>query len=172
MPICLTKTNGYPELLIDENGIIENTDLKNYSYAVFDQENLILNAGEFNYSTTNKVSELSVNSFYQYVSENHAHTVFKKNKNVTIVLSRKIESYYDFLTSLAYLLVIFSLLYVCLSILLPLFPMRLKIMINDFSSRIQFFLISSLLLALLLFGVGTTYYIKKQNQEKNFKKHQ
>lgn len=163
------QNNGYPELLIDEKSIIDNTDLKTYSYAVYDQEGLILNSGDFNYSTINTASELAVNSSYQYSSENHVHTVFKKNKNVTIVLSRKIESIYDFLTSLAYLLVIFSLLYVLLSILLPEFPMRLRIIINDFSSRIQVFLIGSLLLALMLFGVGTTYYIKKQNQEKNFK---
>lgn len=163
------QNNGYPELLIDEKSIIDNTDLKDYSYAVYEQDNLILNAGDFNYSIINKVSELGVNSFYQYTSEDHVHTVFKKNKNVTIVLSRRIESSYDFLTSLAYLLVIFSLLYVCLSLLFPLFPMRLRIIINDFSSRIQLFLIGSLLLALFMFGVGTTYYIQKQNQEKNFK---
>ncbi|KAA3649495.1 MAG: sensor histidine kinase [Bacteroidetes bacterium] len=163
------QNDGYPELLIDEKSKKDNIDIRNYSYAVYDQGNLILNSGDFNYSTVNKVSDLAENTMYQYESENHVHTVFQKNKNVTIVLSRKIENTYNFLTSLAYLLVIYSLLYVFLSLSLPSFPLRFKIMFNDFSSRIQFFLIASLLLALVLFGIGTTYYIKQQNQSKNFK---
>jgi signal transduction histidine kinase len=163
------RNGGYPELLIDEKSHVDNSDIRVYSYAVYDQNNLIMNAGDFNYSTQNKVSEIGENSFYQYQSENHVHTVYKKDKNTTIVLSKRIESYYDFMTSLAYLLVIYSSLYVLLSISLTHFPLRFKVVLKDFSSRIQLFLITSLLFALVLFGVGTTYYIKKQNQEKNFK---
>ena len=117
----------------------------------------------------NKVAELGVNSFYQYQSEDHEHLIYKKDRNTTIVLSNRIDSLFQFLTTLAYVLVVFSLLFLVLSFVFSDFPFKFNVRFNDFSSRIQFFLITSLLLALVFFSIGTTYYIKKQNEEKNFK---
>lgn len=163
------QNEGYPELLIDEKSRPENLDLSDYSYAVYDNSKLIMKSGDFNYSTLSKFPELSENTFYKYQSENHEHLVFQKDSYTSIVLSKRLIGNYEFFTSLAYLLVIFCALYLIISLLFSHFPHRFRLQFNDFSSRIQFFLVSSLLLALLLFSVGTTYYIKKQNQEKNFK---
>jgi signal transduction histidine kinase len=165
----LKENEGYPELLLDEKTHSNSFDLSNYSYAVYNQGELVYKNGTYNYSTELKLRELAPYNFYQYQTTSFQHLVFQKDKNVTILLSKKSYTFFDFITSLAYLSVLFALLFVSACILFPEFPFHFQLKLNDFSIKVQLFLVSSLLCSLVLLAWATTYYIQQQYQEKNSK---
>ncbi|MFT6167320.1 MAG: signal transduction histidine kinase [Vicingaceae bacterium] len=165
--VYLNENEGYPELLIDEKTKVSSLSLDDYSFAVYNEKKLVYKTGGYNFSTQLKISELGQRSFYQYPSEDHQHFAYQKDKNVTILLSRKQYSFYDFLTSLAYILVITSCCFLPAAIGLKYFPFHVKLSVHDFSTKIQLFLIGSILTSLIFLAWGTTFYIKKQYQAKN-----
>jgi signal transduction histidine kinase len=165
--IYLNENEGYPELLLDKKTKESSLSLDDYSFAVYSEEKLVYKTGNYNFSTQLKISELGSRSFYQYPSENHQHFAYQKDSDVTILLSRKRYSVYDFLTSLAYILVITSCCFLVVAIGFNYFPFHFKLSVHDFSTKIQLFLIGSILSSLLLLAWGTTFYIKKQYQAKN-----
>ena len=165
--VYLNENEGYPELLIDEKTKVSSLSLDDYSFAVYNENKLVYKTGGYNFSTQLKISELGQRSFYQYPSEDHQHFAYQKDKNVTILLSRKQYSFYDFLTSLAYILVITSCCFLPAAIGLKYFPFHVKLSVHDFSTKIQLFLIGSILTSLIFLAWGTTFYIKKQYQAKN-----
>lgn len=165
--IYLNENEGYPELLIDEYSQSESLNLEDYSYAVYNENELVYKNGEFNYSTHLKISELATSNFYQYQTENFQHLAYQKDNSITIILSKPSSSLFDFLTSLAYLSVILTVIFILFSIKLVFFPFHFKLNFYDFSTKIQLFLVGSLLSSLIVLAWGTTYYIEKQYQQKN-----
>lgn len=165
--VYLNENEGYPELLLDEKTKTSSLSLDDYSFAVYNKKKLVYKTGNYNFSTRLKISELAQRSYYQYPSENHQHLVYQKDNDVTILLSRKKYSFYDFLTSLAYILVITSVCLLIAAVTLQSFPFYVKLSFHDFSTKIQLFLIGSILVSLVFLAWGTTFYIKKQYQEKN-----
>lgn len=165
--IYLNENEGYPELLLDEKTKGSSISLDGYSFAVYNNKKLVYKSGDYNYSTRLKISELNEKNYYQYPSQFHEHLAFQKDKEVTILLSRNLYGLYDFLTTLAYLLVIISLMYALAAFALPYFPFHIRVSIHDFSTKIQVFLIGSILVSLILLAWGTSFYIEKQYQVKN-----
>lgn len=163
------ENEGYPELLLDTKSQESNLSLLNYSFGVYDEGELIYHFGDYNYSMKLKINELAPTSYYQTRSEEYEHLLYQKDQKTTLVLSKPLPSLINFLTYWAYLFVIFALLFFIISAVVIPFPFYFRFPFTDFSAKIQFFLVSSLLIALILFGVGTTYYIQKQYQQKNFK---
>jgi signal transduction histidine kinase len=163
------ENEGYPELLLDAKSQGDNLSLLNYSFAVYDEGELIYHFGDYNYSRKLRITELAPTAFYQTRSEESEHLLYQKDQKTTLVLSRPLPTLLNFLTYWAYLFVIYSLLFFVISAVVRTFPFYFRFPFTDFSAKIQFFLVSSLLVALVLFGVGTTYYIQKQYQQKNFK---
>ena len=165
--VYLNENEGYPELLLDEKTKASSLSLEDYSFAVYNEKKLVYKTGSYNFSTQLKISELGHRSYYQYPSVNHQHFAYQKDNNVTILLSRKRYSFYDFLTSLAYILVITSCCFLLAAIGLKHFPFHVKLSVHDFSTKIQLFLIGSILSSLIFLAWGTTFYIKKQYKAKN-----
>jgi len=165
--VYLNENEGYPELLLDEKTKASSLSLDDYSFAVYNKNKLVYKTGGYNFSTQLKISELGYRSYYQYPSENYQHFAYQKDNDVTILLSRKRYSFYDFLTSLAYILVITSCCFLFAAIGLIHFPFHVKLSVHDFSTKIQLFLIGSILSSLLFLAWGTTFYIKKQYKAKN-----
>ncbi|MEX2379882.1 MAG: ATP-binding protein, partial [Vicingaceae bacterium] len=163
------ENEGYPELLLDAKSQGDNLSLQNYSFAVYDEGELIYHFGDYNYSRKLRITELAPTSFFKGRSEDSEHLLYQKDHSTTLVLSRPLPTVVNFLTYWAYLFVIYSLLFFVISAVVLTFPFHFQFPFTDFSAKIQFFLVSSLLVALVLFGVGTTYYIQKQYQQKNFK---
>jgi len=161
------ENEGYPELLIDESSSTFEIDLKQYSYAVYNNGELIFKNGNFNYSTKLRINELFDNSYYQYRTKSFQHLAYQKDKHITIILSKEQFNLFDFFTSVAYLLILYSLLFIFLSVVAREFIFDNQINPRDFTIKVQLFLILSLLSALLLLALGTTYYIKDQYKIKN-----
>lgn len=167
--IILNESEGYPELLLDEKSQQVSFNLSQTSYAVYKSNELMYKSGNYNYSTQLKINELTNNSSYQYVTENHQHIIYQKNDNVAIIISSLIGDEYTFLTTLAYLSVILGIIFFIFTFSLKKFPFHFKLNLQDFSTKIQLFLIVSIISSLFLLALGTTYYIQKQYKIKNEK---
>ena len=161
------ENEGYPELLLDAKSKAKNINLEEYDYAVYENGDLVFKNGNYNYSTSLKINELSPLSFYEYNTSETHHTAYQKNKNITIILSYRSSTKIDFFTAFAYILVLFSFIFILCALSLSHFPFHFRPRWSDFSFKIQLFLIGSLFTALILVAIGSTYYIQKQYQLKN-----
>jgi len=163
------ENEGYPELLIETQSQFEDLRLNEYAYAVYEKEELVYHFGNFNYERKLKVTEISPSSFFLTQWENHEHLLYQKDKSTTIVLSRPLPKAVNFFTYWAYLFVIYAVLFLVLAGFVGGFPFHYRFPFTDFSVKVQLLLIGSLLMTLLFFSLGTTYYIQKQYGEKNAK---
>jgi len=158
---------GYPELFLNEEDKQLRSKLDEYSYAVYFKNELISSEGEFVYKTSNKVEDTLDFAFHSYETAEFSHTQLQKNENISIVLSKKKTKFFDYLSRVTYLLVIYGMIFLLLLIILPNFPFHHPFILSDFSTKLRLLITSTLLLALILFLSGTTYYIKEQYEAKN-----
>lgn len=165
--IYLNENEGYPELLIDKSLRGESLDLAFYEYAVYNKKELLYKNSSYNYSTHLPTDELSPNTSIRYQADNYHHLVYQKDRDVSIVISRKQSELFDFFTELAYILILFGFVFTIVVLSLPHFPFHFRLNFQDFSTKIQLFLVGSIITSLLFLAWGTTYYIQKQYQAKN-----
>lgn len=160
---------GYPELFLNEEDKDVRLKLEDYSYAVYFQDELINSEGEYVYKLSFPQYNASSPNFYSYETSSYQHTILRKNENINIVLSKKKTSLFSILSRVTYLLVIYGFLFLIFSLLLPEFPFYHPLILTDFSTKIRLLIAGTLLMALVLFMLGTTYYIKEQYEAKNSK---
>jgi len=169
-PKIFSKSEGYPELLLNQKEISRSINLNKYSFAKYKQNKLFANSGEFNYSIEfNEDERFNDDGFLLLSYEGFNHLVHRPDKFTTIVLSSRKKTIFDYITTFSYLFIISGLLILLAGILLKIDPFLWQIAFTDFSTKIQLFIIASIFLSFVLFGWGTSYYIKKQNQIKNRK---
>ena len=167
-PKNFSKTEGYPELLLNEKDVISRPNNNQYSYAKYKKRKLIDNAGKFNYSI-----ELSDNFqfgkdvFYETNFGAANHIIYRSDKNTVVVLSSPEKTILYYITTFSYFLIITSLLVLIIGLFFKISPFNWQLALTDFSTKIQLFIITSIFLSFILFSWGTTYYIKEQYTEKN-----
>ena len=165
----LPKDIGFPELLIDSK---TNTidALAGYSFARYLDGALIFNLGPYNYSISDqKISEsMQGKSDIVFQENGYSHLAYRVNDHSIIVLGKPLTTILEKATSFSYLFALFSLLILTAAALRNLDRIwdvrRLSL-----KNKIQFLVIGLILACLLLFGLGTRYFIAKQYGEKNNK---
>ena len=165
----LPKDIGFPELLIDDNTQTIEA-LSGYSFARYLDSSLITTLGNYNYSISPQHLEeiLGENQYTIFDENGYNHLAYRVNERIMIVLGKPIASFLEKATSFSYLFAIFSLvLLVAIAIkeirrITDLRRMTLK-------SKIQLVIIGLILTCLVLFGVGTRFFIEKQYTDKNNK---
>ncbi len=160
---------GYPELFLNQEDLQLHRKLDEYSNAIYFMGELINSSGDRIYTLEPHFEKLSDSTIFSYEEGNYENTALRKNDNITIVLSKEKVSAVDYMSRITYLLILFGLLFLILSFSLRSFPYAQRLIITDFSTKIRLLVSASLLTALLLFLAGTTYYIKRQYEEKNAK---
>lgn len=167
-PKVFSKTEGYPELLIDEKNLVSQINTNQYSYAKYKKGKLIYNLGKFNYSIelSNNIKPNS-DGFFQTTFDNAYHVIYQNDKNSTIILSSPQKTIFNYITTFSYFFILTSLLVLIIGFVFKISPFNWQLALSDFSTKIQLFVIVSIFLSFILFGWGTTYYIKKQNIDKN-----
>lgn len=169
-PKTFSKSEGYPELLLNQKEISRSIDLNKYSFAKYKKGKLYSNSGSFNYSIEfDENTEVNNNGFLSMSYEGFNHLVYSPDPFTTVVLSSRKKTIFNYITTFSYLLIITGLLILIIGIVLKVDPFRWQIAFTDFSTKIQLFIIASIFLSFILFGWGTSYYIKKQNLIKNKK---
>ena len=169
-PKTFSKSEGYPELLLNQKEISRTIDLNKYSFAKYKKSKLFTNSGAFNYSTElNQQFHFDENGFASYSYQGFSHIVYQPDKFTTVILSSPKKTIFNYSTVFSYLFIFTGLVVLFVGIFLQIDPFRWQIAFTDFSIKIQLFIVASIFLSFLLFAWGTSYYIKKQYLIKNRK---
>ena len=168
LPKDFSKTEGYPELLLNEKDVASPLNTNTYSFAKYKKGKLINNSGKFNYSIElNNQYQFNDDGFFKTTFDNAYHVIYQNDKNTSIILSSPQKSIFNYITTFSYFFIITSILVLLIGLIFKISPFNWKIALTDFSTKIQLFIIASIFLSFILFSWGTSYYIKKQYLEKN-----
>lgn len=162
----LTAELGYPELLLNENASSTNK-LNEYSYAKYNNGKLITQSGTFPYSLRSHTYGEFGDEFTTVSFEGYDHVFYAINDENLIVVSTPSVTVFNLLVSLSYIFAFFYLLVslILLFINLPFFKRRFE---SNFKNKIQFSIISILLLSLVFIGGGTIFFSISQYKTKHY----
>ncbi len=167
-PKVFSKTEGYPELLLNETDISSPINTNTYSFAKYKKSKLIDNAGKFNYSIElSDQYHFNNDGFFKTTFGAAYHVIYQSDKNTSIILSSPQKTIFNYITTFSYFFIITSILVLVIGLFFRISPFNWQIALTDFSTKIQLFIIASIFLSFILFTWGTSYYIKKQYLEKN-----
>ena len=155
---------GYPELLVDNKG--EELDLTGFSYAIYDNNQLIYKFGNFAYYTNyDYIEEYPVNSFFNLMGYRHYKIEFEANH--FILLSRP-------LARISEKLVTFSGLFLCyvaitfLTFFFIISGKKRREFGISFRNRLQILFVTTISMVIALLAIITLFYVETNNEAKIF----
>jgi len=163
---------GFPALLLDNNSR-KIDDLSNYSYARYVDKKLITSSGDYPYPLTQRIFESlkGERPYFDFDGYNHlfynVNNQFSVDNQILIVLSKPTETILGQFTAFSYLFAFFSIM-LLIVLFFRNFPEGLRIETLQLKTKIQLLIVFVLLVSLILFVVGTRYYIEQQYTEKNY----
>ena len=156
---------GYPELLIDKN-VLKASGLQNYSWARYEQGELVYHVGKYFYSTNleNYGGFDSDMDFFNRNGFNHLYS--KSDKDTTYLISLNKSGVMEILTPFSYIFIFYSLLLIILLLIFnkPRFDQFSKL---NFRKRLQITIVSLIVASFVFVGAGSLYYIFTLNNNKN-----
>lgn len=157
---------GYPELLMD-NKLFKPSPLDKYSYAKYFNDELISQSGDFPYSLNSGTYDQGEEEFLFFTYGGYDHLSYKVNSENYLIISKPEIRIIDILTSFSYL---FVFLYLVMVIFLMLTDRSFYLRDRQFNfkMKIEFSLISILLLALFMIGGGAVYFSIKQYETEHY----
>lgn len=161
----IPRGEGYPELLLDDKEISQLIRLDDYAYAIYDNGQLLSSSGKYDYPL-DRSGWLDPNDSILEEAQ-FDHVVSGDPQNISVVVSKEKPGTVEHFATFSYLFVIFCIMFLLFSILLPGFPVRYRLAFSHFDARVQTFLVMMILLSCVLFGIGSVYYFKKNYHEKN-----
>ncbi len=151
---------GFPRLLISNQSNVFKA-IENYSLAKYYKGKLVSQYGKFSYPTEDYLfSKKKKNSSAYFDYENYNHYYFKKNSRDLIVLSQKIHSNFQLLTSFSYLFCFYGFSLICILALKN--SQNLNFSNVTLAFKIQLILVSIVIIALLFFGFGSGKFVSNQ----------
>ena len=167
-PKEFAKTEGYPELLLNQKDITNPINTNTYSFAKYKKGKLVDNAGKFNYSIElSNQYRFDEDGFFKTTFDHAYHVIYRADKKTSIILSSPQKTVFNYITTFAYFFIITSIVVLILGLFFKISPFNWHIALTDFSTKIQLFIIASIFLSFILFAWGTSYYIQKQYLDKN-----
>lgn len=162
----VTQVTGFPELLLDES-ITRPVEIGSYSYAIYKASQLNVSGGEFAYPLT--IDEFNkVSGEIGYIrSRGFDHLVYRTPGGKVVVISKPQLRWQDFLSPFAYLLIYFSFILLLYFIYRYYFLSDNRVLQLNFKTRIQFSILSILLISLVVVGLGINNYVITQFNRKN-----
>lgn len=160
------EEGGFPDLLLSDK-LPVTKDISNYSYAKYQDNKLVLQNGKFNYYMTPITYEkfygpLHTEQFVTFSGYTHLFTFLDKNN--LIIISNKNPVFLEQLTLFSYVFIFFSatfsLLYIVWLLVISDFKLQL-----DFRKRIQLSVIGMVIIAIILIGSGSIFYITRGYSE-------
>ena len=156
---------GFPELLLDQtNFSVINPD--KISYAVYKNNKLIRINGSVDYPRKPFWKEINA-SYFSFSKNGFKHFVFKKDNEISAVISKEENNLLSLFTSNSYFFFIFSLV-VWLIFLIKewgLFAFEKKS--GSIRLRIQLLIVTIVLFCIAGLGISTFLFVEKQFKEKN-----
>lgn len=158
------STNVYPELLVDKQ-FLRTSELKKYSYAVYEKNKLIYSAGTFNYERDFDSSFLSDNRAIQKgrIHKSFKHLVTNGGSKKFVVVSKNFHPFRQFFSNFSFLFLLLVLFITNIILLFSLLTKVQKIKVN-FATRIQFYLNVAFFLPLITVSLATISIINTSYQ--------
>jgi signal transduction histidine kinase len=161
-PKLAVNLGAFPDLLLDKS--LENKlESKKISYAVYESNKLLNTFGEYQYPLF-----INHSTFKTLTNDGYEHFVYMPKKNTTIVITDKEFGLWGRFTSNSYLFIFFSLL-VLFSVWFNSFVIKRSKGFSSLNNRIQFILVSIVVLSLAGVVVGTIWVVNTQFELKNEK---
>lgn len=158
------KGLGYPELLLDKS-FISFYDMSIYSYAIYSEEELIKNVGDYSYTISEKPFLPFKQDFRFFNKNGYNHLYHIINDKTAIIISKKQLSLLDNLAPFTYQLILHILI---VFIFTTAFNFRSrKNKYPDLKSQLQIMLVALILFSSLIIGTTTLHNIKSLNNKKN-----
>ncbi len=156
---------GYSELLLDKryHGYAR---LRDYSFAKYINEEMVLRTGEFPYNKTDANYVDRTADFRQFKHQDFRHILYI-NGNVTVIISRPFLTPGDMIISFAYLFT-FTFLFTSLVLFLIRRPSLRSLYSFNFRQKLQLSFIGVLLFSFILVGIVITSLNIRQYQAKHY----
>jgi signal transduction histidine kinase len=161
-PKLAVNLGAFPDLLLDKS--LENKlESKQISYAVYESNKLLNTFGEYQYPLFVKN-----NTFNPASSDSYEHFIYRIKNNVSIVITDKAFGAWGRFTSNSYLFIFFALL-VLLVVWFNSIVIKRSERFSSLNNRIQFILVSIVVLSLAAVVIGTVWVVTSQFELKNEK---
>ncbi|MDD4646334.1 MAG: hypothetical protein PHY99_10150, partial [Bacteroidales bacterium] len=158
---------GYPELLI--TGKIDRDSLdQSYSYAKYHMGTLQLTNGDYDYSLTSDLYPGVLGKVVEFRANGFKHWIKKIDQNNEIVISRQSSKFGDKMVAFSYVFVFLFLGWIILD-MIGSWPRKGILPVLGLKQRIQFTMVTFLVLSFLLIGGGMIYYVVSQYKKSNQK---
>ncbi len=160
---------GFPELLIDKNTKTIQ-ELTRYSIARYSGNKLVTRLGDFNYPVDgdyyfSKISD-SLPSPLFLQEQNTEHLMVRGSGNSLLIISKSHPTILQQATTFSYLFVMFGFI-IALYNALKMFRTQKWKMLGGLNAKIRALMVGISLVTLILFGIGTRYFILEEYTEKN-----
>lgn len=157
----LPEEIGIPRLLLNRSSHILE-DLKDYSIARYNENQLIMQFGEFNFPTTKSSFSSGVLNNMQFTKID-GHSIYsRKGENDQLLLIVKpLKTFFEQLTGLSYIFIFYCFVLVLILLLDGQFRLKDFFQLN-LATKIQVVLIGLIILSFVLFGSVTGSYVRKQ----------
>ncbi len=161
----IARDMGFPELLIDEE-IDINRELLNYSHATYKNGILVNEAGPFIYSVNASAYGEPEGEFTVFQFDGYCHMMYRKDDETLFIISRPEGNFLEAIAPFSYLFITFFILAACFWLLFNRKrPLRLLKM--NFKRRVQYSMITILLVSALSIGGASAYFIYSIYENKN-----
>lgn len=157
----IQEQSGFPELLLS-SAIVSATDLANYSYARYNNGRLILQHGEYAYTLHHIPRRNRVENYRFSERDKFNHLIFRSGPDSVILLTKRNETWLDYITMFSYMFAIFSILTIVYGYF-HLIPYKFSFSSLTFKRRIQQSMTWLVVISLILIGTGTVIYIINRN---------
>ncbi len=157
-------TNVYPELLVDKQ-FLRTSELKKYSYAVYEKGKLIYSAGTYNYERDFQLEFLKNDQALKkgLVHKGYKHLVTIGGSKKFVVISKPFGPFRQFFSNFSFLFLLLVLFITNIVLLVSLLTRVRKIKVN-FATRIQFYLNVAFFLPLITVSLATLSLINTSYQ--------
>ncbi|MCA5006067.1 ATP-binding protein [Sphingobacterium bovistauri] len=171
-------TTHIPFVTNNSNENFDNVKTKDYNFAIYKNGILISQNGTYTYADKDQYLDKNIHEFYVIDDNtNYQHIIFRPNKETTLIVSKLIQSYWQFITVVS---ITFLFLYIIINVvrflvqIVPIYIRQDVTIINlylrlryslaqiRYSSRIQTLVISSVLIAIIISGIISFYSIRLQ----------
>ncbi|HRF14543.1 MAG TPA: ATP-binding protein [Bacteroidia bacterium] len=160
------EEGGFPDLLLSEK-MPASRDLSKYAYAKYENGKLIFQSGKFNYfhsaATYDRMFGLIKSD--QFVTlGGFIHLFYNQDKNNLIVISYKTPQAIEQVTLFSYVFIFFSATFILIYMIWLFLANNFRLHL-DFRKRIQISVIGLVVIAILLIGGGSIFYISRGYSE-------
>jgi len=160
-----THAVGYTELLVDQTNR-DLPDMSDYSWARYENGNLIYNYGKYFYSSAQELQGEKISTGYFFNESGYDHMLFRVNDKTTFVISRKNTGFIESIAPFSYLVLFFGLFVI---LVLALIRERVKLGRGgiSFKMRIQYSIVVIIVASFVFIGISSLVYIRSLNEKKN-----